>query len=59
MARVLVVLLLYFLIAPLTAVKAQETETTIQADLQQQLEDGRVTAQGYVSIRSGNILLTA
>ena len=59
MARVLIVLLLYFLIAPLTAVKAQETETTIQADLQQQLEDGRVTAQGYVSIRSGNILLTA
>lgn len=37
---------------------AQE-ETTLQAETQQQLADGAVKAEGYVSIRSGPVHLTA
>lgn len=38
---------------------AQEEDTTLQADTQSQLADGLVVAEGYVSIRSGNVHLTA
>jgi LPS-assembly protein len=36
-----------------------QDETTLQAETQQQLGDGLVKAEGYVSIRSGSLHLTA
>lgn len=45
-------------VQPMSAA-AQEGETELQADTQTQSADGKVSAEGYVSIRSGSVHLTA
>ncbi len=51
-------LLFAFLLVAPAEVRAQD-EVTLQAETQQQLGDGLVKAEGYVSIRAGSVHLTA